>query len=133
MNKEFESYYKEVKKELQLPKKDSIRLLDSLKESFYELEDKNPNITYQDICENLGTPESLAKTYIETADLYDVRRIFTRKKRFLTAGLAVLIVAVTVTIGIIAFKTYSKYRNGYFVEKAPIQSQSLPEVDVWEG
>lgn len=73
------------------------------------------------IVKRFGSPEEIAKSFVETSDAKDIKRLLNNKRRVIIATcivLAVVLVAAITVVSINAFNLWRSeaFRNGYYVE-----------------
>ena len=69
MTKNAKRYYKEIKALIPSKSNYEITLLDSIKMRILEIDDSTDNVTYDDLCDLLGSPRLIIANYFENVDV----------------------------------------------------------------
>lgn len=72
--KEIEKYLKEIKGALLCRNKDTKRMLDELKSSFYDYKDSHPDATVSDIKNHFGEAETIAEGFNAELNERDIKK-----------------------------------------------------------
>ena len=98
--KELDSYYQEVRNHLLCSKAKQDDFIFLAKFRVSELQQENPDLTYEEVIEFLGEPQELAQTYMDSLDdavveHYKKKRTLHRFIRFLCTGLIISILMIS--------------------------------------
>lgn len=110
MTKDARRYYRKIK--TLVPSKDKYKesLLKGIKMRILELENLSDNVTFEDLCDIIGTPEDVITNYYNTIDIdYLLKRLrITRTIRICAyIALVVIILCSAIFIGF----SHSVYNN----------------------
>lgn len=116
--KELNKYYREIKKNLPVSRKEKKKFVSELKGSIEEYMGRNREVSSQEIMEQFGTPEAIALSFIEQEDNGKTVETVMRSRRkygFILLSICFVLVLVTATCIFVVFDTYN-INHGYFSE-----------------
>lgn len=119
MTKEAKRYYKEVKTLIPSKGKYEKSLLSGIGMRILELEGSPDDLTYEDFCNIIGTPQDVIFNYYETVDInYLIDRLRTTKVVRMCAYIAlVVIIMCSALVAGYYYRAYIKITSA-IVEKA---------------
>lgn len=124
LTKTCSTYYRKLKTLIPVKGKYEKQFLNSIFENLESISSEQPDITYDNLCDRLGTPKDLIIEYYENADM----EYIISKMRFASVirntVIAILLIAATVaSIELYSFhRLYVRAQNsidGYSIETAP--------------
>lgn len=134
MDREIKKYLRSVKHAAGCPPSRKAEILKHLENDILLYADENDVEDISEIVEKFGSPEEIAKSFIEESDLKAVSHSLKANRRIVAAILAVVLVVGLIVIAINAYNLWraEQYSNGYFVETI-IDSSSRSLYDVLSG
>lgn len=113
MNKDSSRYYKDLKVLLPFQGKKEKQLLKGFQKSLKDLNEEDPDITYQNIEEHLGNPTEIMQDYyagIEYPYLMRQLRIKGIVQKFICCLVILAVIAFAVNVGL-AIKSYYDFQD----------------------
>jgi len=117
--KELNRYYSEIKKHLSIDKKAKRKFICELENSIDEYLCNNTKVTYQEILDEFGTPESIALSFMEQEDSEETVKRASQKRKlygFIIISIILLIIITIATYAFVVLDTYNT-NHGYFSEE----------------
>lgn len=108
MNKDSKKYYRDLKLFLPVHGKKEKHLFSDVHTRLEELNGNVENISYEQICEELGAPQEIASGYFcDTDTEYLVKKL--RFTQYIRRVSAVLIIAIIIVMGIYSYYLHKLY------------------------
>ena len=104
-NKVVNKYIKALSKQIVYPGKKKKKYLSEIKMDLLNSTESNPDADYELLCENFGSPESLAKEFMDNVDPAEYKKAVSKKR--------VLLIAVIIAIAIWAVFILSLWIEGH--------------------
>ena len=107
-------YISEIKKQLCCDRKAKKQFISDLQNTILEYREANPNATFDELIAHFGTPETIARDFLENAEEYRSRE--SKNKKALRITLIALLTALLIFVGIIAIVIVTNNRRtaGYY-------------------
>ena len=97
-------YYKEIRKHLFCSRKTQMEFLAEARRLVADFLENQPDAAFEDIVKNVGEPEELAETFLNTLpDKTEVERFRKARRRQRRLAIALLALAVIVLAGVIIY------------------------------
>lgn len=124
LTKTCSTYYRKLKTLIPVKGKYEKQFLNSIFENLESISSEQPDITYDNLCDRLGTPKDLIIEYYENADM----EYIISKMRFASVIRNTVITILLIAATVAAIELYSFHRlyvraqnsiDGYSIETAP--------------
>ena len=120
MNQYSKKYYKQIQTLIPCRGKYEWQLLKTYKNRILELNTNNPNISYDDLQKELGTPIEIIDEYYTNVDiLYLIKKIQIIKWiKIVIVMILLMIIIALIIFGITTYKTYKIFKENeiFFTE-----------------
>ena len=128
MNDVKKRYFQEIKRLLPCNAKEKNRCIMELESDVDDFLEDCPSPTFEVLCAAIGTPQSIAESFLERIDPEQLSHKVSAKRKIAISVVAVAAV-LAIVLGVIAF-TFAddlhNYHNGYVVETLPEASVISP-------
>lgn len=112
MNKASKTFFKNLKLFLPIHKSKEKQLFRDIKSSLNNLSNKNPDITYSELCEEIGTPQEIISDYYSNCEP-DYLTTNLRFANYIRRIFIAVLIALIIVTGV----------RSYFLHQLYIQSQ----------
>lgn len=114
---QLKTYYKQVGKRLHCEKAQKKQILDGLRTDVEEFRLAHPDCSFEDIQEHFGSPEDIARQYLDDISAFDLQKELSVKKmvKRLILVIIICILFITACIGGLAWERHVK-RPAYYTE-----------------
>lgn len=104
LESDLERYYKEIRKHLFCPKKQQNNFLVEVRRLVADFLENQPNAVFEDIVRNVGEPEELAETFLNTLpDKTEVERFRKARRKQKRLAITLLALAIIVLVSVIIY------------------------------
>lgn len=109
MNQYSKKYYKQIQSLIPCRGKYERQLLKTYKNRILELNTNNPNISYNDLQKELGTPIEIIDEYYTNVDiLYLIKKIQIMK--WIKIAILIILLAIIIALTIFGITTYKTFK-----------------------
>ena len=122
LEKPLKSYIQAVKRLLTCPKSYRSGFLADMEHDIRQFLLENDSVSYPDVVSNFGTPQELAKLYLENVPPEELASYSAKKKR--RFGIAFILLVLTITM---ASHIYFKYIKDWELEVFPVEESTEEE------
>lgn len=131
MNDTLKQYLLEVKRLLPCSSSEKKRCIVELEADVSALLENNPNATLEDLYSSIGSPESIAESFMARIDPKQLSHRLSAKRK-ISIGVIVIVAILAIVVGtLFAVTTYMRhdFYDGYYVDtvnKIPVSAEPVP-------
>ena len=118
MNDIKKQYFREIKRLLPCNAKEKNRCIMDLERDVDDFLENCPSATLEALCAAIGTPQSIAESFLERIDPEQLSHKLSAKRK-IAIGVIAVVAALAIAIGVIAVvfaDDLHNYHNGYVVD-----------------
>ncbi len=110
MNKDSKRYFSNLKLFIPIRGKNEQHLLENIKFRLDELNESNPHVKYEQICQELGVPQEVSSEYLYNMDTeYLVKRL--RVSGYIRKAFIAFLIALVITVSVRSLYLYRLYQE----------------------
>ena len=110
MNKDSKRYFSNLKLFIPIRGKNEQHLLENIKFHLDELNESNPHVKYEQICQELGAPQEVSSEYLYNMDTeYLVKRL--RVSGYIRKAFIAFLIALVITVSVRSLYLYRLYQE----------------------
>lgn len=118
MNDVKKQYFREIKRLLPCNAKEKNRCIMDLERDVDDFLENCPSATLEVLCAAIGTPQSIAESFLERIDPEQLSHMMSAKRK-IAIGVVAIVTALAIAIGIVVVvfaNDLHNYHNGYDVD-----------------
>lgn len=131
MNDVKKRYFGEIKRQLPCNAKEKNRCIMDLEGDVDDFLENCPGATYEDLCTEVGNPQTIAKSFLERIDPKQLSHRVSAKRK-IAIGVIVVVALLAIVVGVsfivTAYMRHDFY-DGYYVDtvdKIPSDAEPIP-------
>lgn len=127
MNDVKKQYFQEIKRLLPCNAKEKNRCIMELERDVDDFLEYCPSTTFDILCAAIGTPQSIAESFLERIDPEQLSHKVSAKRK-IAIGVVAVVAMLAITLGVIAVAfadDIHQYFNGYYVDRLDVDEYEV--------